>query len=70
KGMKPAIVQTDTFRPGAYEQTEQMAEKAEVPFYGDPEADDPTEIAREGLEEFEDEDVVIVDTAGRSGLDE
>jgi len=30
KGLKPAIVQTDTFRPGAYEQSEEMAERAEV----------------------------------------
>jgi len=70
KGLQPAVVQTDTFRPGAYEQSEQMAERAEVPMYGDPDSDDPVEIAREGLERFEDRDVVIVDTAGRHALED
>jgi signal recognition particle subunit SRP54 len=70
KGLRPAIVQTDTFRPGAYEQSAEMAERAEVPFYGDPDSEDPVEIAREGLEEFEDRDVVIVDTSGRHALEE
>jgi len=70
KGLKPAIVQTDTFRPGAYEQSEEMAERAEVPFYGDPDSEDPVEIAREGLDEFDDREVVIVDTAGRHALEQ
>ena len=70
KGLQPAIIQTDTFRPGAYEQSEEMAERAEVPFYGDPDSEDPVEIAREGLEEFEDREVVIVDTAGRHALED
>jgi len=70
KGLRPAVIQTDTFRPGAYEQAEQMAERAEVEFYGDPDADDPVEIAREGLEATEDADVHIVDTAGRHALED
>lgn len=70
KGLRPAIVQTDTFRPGAYEQSKEMAERAEVPFYGDPDSEDPVEIAREGLDEFEEREVVIVDTAGRHALEE
>ena len=70
KGLQPAIVQTDTFRPGAYDQSKEMAERAEVPFYGDPDSEDPVEIAREGLEEFEDREVVIVDTAGRHALED
>ena len=70
KGLQPAVIQTDTFRPGAYEQSEEMAERAEVPFYGDPDSEDPVEIAREGLDEFEDREVVIVDTAGRHALED
>jgi signal recognition particle subunit SRP54 len=70
KGLRPAIVQTDTDRPGAYDQAEQMAESAEVDFYGDPDADDPVAIAREGLEATADADVRIVDTAGRDALNE
>jgi len=70
KGLRPAIIQTDTDRPGAYDQAEQMAERAEVDFHGDPEADDPVAIAREGLEATADADVRIVDTAGRDALNE
>ena len=70
KGLRPAVIQTDTFRPGAYDQAEEMTERAEVAFYGDPDADDPVEIAREGLEATADADVRIVDTSGRSGLNE
>ena len=70
KGLRPAVIQTDTFRPGAYDQSKEMTERAEVPFYGDPDSDDPVEIARKGLEEFEERDVVIVDTAGRHALED
>jgi signal recognition particle subunit SRP54 len=70
KGLRPAVIQTDTFRPGAYDQARQMAERAEVDFYGDPDEEDPVEIARKGLEETKEADVRIVDTSGRSGLNE
>ncbi|MHB9286874.1 signal recognition particle protein Srp54 [Halobacteriales archaeon Cl-PHB] len=70
KGLRPAIIQTDTDRPGAYDQAKQMAENAEVEFYGDPDEEDPVTIAKEGLAETEEADVRIVDTAGRDGLNE
>ncbi|MEZ3115036.1 signal recognition particle protein Srp54 [Halobaculum sp. MBLA0147] len=70
KGLRPAVIQTDTFRPGAYDQAKQMAERAEVSFYGDPDAEDPVQIARDGLEATEEADVHIVDTAGRHALEE
>ncbi|APW97128.1 signal recognition particle protein [Halobiforma lacisalsi AJ5] len=70
KGLRPAVIQTDTFRPGAYDQAKEMAERAEVDFYGNPDNDDPVEIARKGLEETEDADVHIVDTAGRHALED
>ncbi|WP_256296256.1 signal recognition particle protein Srp54 [Haloarchaeobius salinus] len=70
KGLRPAVIQTDTFRPGAYDQAKQMAERAEVEFYGDPDNDDPVDIARKGLEATEDADVHIVDTAGRHALED
>ncbi|MFD1513852.1 signal recognition particle protein Srp54 [Halomarina rubra] len=70
KGLRPAVIQTDTFRPGAYEQSRQMCERAEVDFYGDPNEEDPVEIARQGFEETQDADIRIVDTSGRSGLNE
>ena len=70
KGLKPAVIQTDTFRPGAYDQAKQMAESAEVEFYGDPDEDDPVEILEAGLEETSEAEVRIVDTAGRHALEE
>ncbi|PSQ03568.1 signal recognition particle protein [Halobacteriales archaeon QS_4_69_31] len=70
KGLRPAVIQTDTDRPGAYDQAKEMAERAEVDFYGDPDANDPVEIARDGLAATEDADVRIVDTAGRDALNE
>ncbi|WP_276299656.1 signal recognition particle protein Srp54 [Halorussus lipolyticus] len=70
KGLRPAIVQTDTFRPGAYDQAKEMAGRAEVDFYGDPDEEDPVKIARDGLEATSDADVHIVDTAGRHALED
>ncbi len=69
KGLRPAIIQTDTFRPGAYEQAREMADRAEVDFYGDPDAEDPVAILEEGLERTADADVHIIDTAGRHALE-
>ncbi len=70
KGLRPAVIQTDTFRPGAYEQAKEMCARAEVDFYGNPDNDDPVDIARKGLEETSDAEVHIVDTAGRHALEE
>ena len=70
KGLQSAVVQTDTFRPGAYDQAKQMAERAEVDFYGDPDGDDPVAIARDGLEAAADADIRIVDSAGRHALED
>jgi signal recognition particle subunit SRP54 len=36
-----------------------------VPIYGDPKAKDPIKVANEGLKQFSDKDIVIVDTSGR-----
>ena len=69
KGLRPAVIQTDTFRPGAHEQAREMAERAEVDYYGDPDEDDPVKIAEDGLEATADAEVHIVDTAGRHALE-
>jgi signal recognition particle subunit SRP54 len=69
KGLRPAVIQTDTFRPGAYDQARQLCETAEVDFYGDPDEEDPVRIARDGLEATADAEVHIVDTAGRHALE-
>ncbi len=65
RGLRTALICADTFRPGALAQLQQLAEKVNVPVYGSPKTDSATEIALEGLERFEDYDVVLIDTAGR-----
>lgn len=70
KGLKPAVIQTDTFRPGAYDQAKQLTSEAEVGFYGDPDEEDPVKIARDGLDDQSEADIKIVDTAGRHALED
>ncbi|MGQ9566233.1 MAG: signal recognition particle protein Srp54 [Candidatus Bathyarchaeales archaeon] len=65
RGIKTALICADTFRPGAYAQMQQLANRINVPTYGDANAKDPVKIASEGLKHFADKDLVIVDTSGR-----
>ena len=65
RGLKPALVCADTFRPGAYDQLRQLAESIKVDFYGDTKNKDPVTIARDGVKKFRDHEVVIIDTSGR-----
>jgi signal recognition particle subunit SRP54 len=65
KGLKPGLICADTFRPGAYAQLQQLATRINLPIYGDPKAKDPVKVVSEGLKQFSDKDLVIVDTSGR-----
>jgi signal recognition particle subunit SRP54 len=65
RGLKPALVCADTFRPGAYAQLQQLATRVNVPLYGDPKAKDAGKVVTEGLKQFKDKEIVIVDTSGR-----
>lgn len=67
RGLKIAIICTDTFRPGAFEQLKQLADRVNITTFGVKGENNPEKIARQGLEVFhkEDFDVIIVDTAGR-----
>jgi signal recognition particle subunit SRP54 len=65
RGLKPAVICADTFRPGAYAQLQQLAARINVPLYGDPKAKDTVKIVVQGLKQFGEKDVVIVDTSGR-----
>ena len=70
KGLRPALIAGDVHRPAAYDQLKQIAEKAEVPFYGDKNAKDAVEVVKKGVEHFKrSADVIIVDTAGRHKLE-
>jgi signal recognition particle subunit SRP54 len=65
RGLKPALVCADTFRPGAYAQLQQLANRINVPLYGDLKTKDPIKVVTEGLKQFSEKDMVIVDTSGR-----
>ena len=65
KGLKPALICADTYRPGAYAQLQQLANSIKVPVYGDAKAKDPVKVVNEGLKQFSDKEIIIVDTAGR-----
>jgi len=65
RGLKTALICTDTFRPGALAQLEQLGKLANVPVYGEPRTENSVKIALNGLKKFDNFDVVLVDTAGR-----
>jgi signal recognition particle subunit SRP54 len=65
KGLKPALICADTYRPGAYAQLQQLANRINVPVYGDVKAKDPVKVVNEGLKQFSDKEIILVDTAGR-----
>jgi signal recognition particle subunit SRP54 len=67
RGLRVGIICADNFRPGAFEQLAQLAEKISVPVYGDPKNPSPEKLVREGVSHFqkEKENLIIVDTAGR-----
>jgi len=65
RGLKAALICADTYRPGAYAQLQQLANRINIPLYGDPQNKNSIDIALKGLKQFNDKDVVLIDTAGR-----
>lgn len=65
RGSRTALVCADTYRPGAYAQLQQLVKQANILTYGDLETKDPVKTASRGLKQFDNFDVVIIDTAGR-----
>ncbi len=65
RGLKTALVCTDTYRLGAYDQLTQLASRINIPVYGEPKEKKSERIAMRGLKQFKDYELVIVDTAGR-----
>jgi signal recognition particle subunit SRP54 len=68
RGRKVALLGLDTQRPAAMDQLEQMAKKAALPAFVDKKEKDPLKIIKKYEKELEKYDLVIVDTAGRDGL--
>ena len=69
KGTKVALICADTFRPAAYDQLKQLSEEINIPFYGEEKSRESLGIIKNGLNEFRDKDIVIIDSEGRNKLD-
>ncbi|GAB6945084.1 signal recognition particle protein Srp54 [Vulcanisaeta sp. JCM 14467] len=67
RNLRVGLIETDTYRPGAYHQLKQLAEKVNALFYGEENSKDPIAILRHGLEYMQRNkvDLIIIDTAGR-----
>ncbi|PLW79996.1 signal recognition particle protein [Candidatus Woesearchaeota archaeon] len=70
RGKKVALISTDTWRPAAFKQLEQLGKSINVPVFGDPKQKDPTKIYKDNEKELSKFDVVIIDTAGRDSLND
>ncbi len=70
QGYKVALIQTDTWRPAAYEQLKQLASQVNVPFFGEKDEKDPIKILEKYKSEFEKFDIIICDSAGRDALNQ
>ena len=72
KGLKPAVICADVYRPAASDQLRQLCDKIGVPFYDGANLPDRNVIGivKAGVKEFEKYDVEIIDTAGRHALEE
>jgi signal recognition particle subunit SRP54 len=72
QGRQPLLVACDLQRPAAVQQLRVLGEQAGVPVYAPAESGDPVPVARQALDEARrlGASVVIVDTAGRTNVDE
>jgi signal recognition particle subunit SRP54 len=68
RGRKVALLGLDTQRPAAMDQLEQMAKKAKLPAFVNKTEKDPIKIIKEYKKELEKYDLILIDTAGRDGL--
>jgi len=68
RGLKVVVMQTDTWRPAAYDQLEQIAQQVGVDFLGIKKEKDPLSIYLAFEKKLPEYDVVLIDTAGRDAL--
>src|SRR4030066_1745518 len=47
RGLKPALICADTYSPGAYAQLEQLANRINIPVFGDSKAKDPVKVVND-----------------------
>lgn len=72
KGRQPIVVACDVYRPAAIEQLKQIAKTVGVPVFTEEDNKNPVEISKNAIayaKKFG-RDIVIIDTAGRTTVDE
>ncbi|MFW5981960.1 MAG: signal recognition particle protein [Halanaerobiaceae bacterium] len=72
KGKSPLMVAADIYRPAAIKQLQVLGERLDVPVFSMGDQKNPVDIVKAGLSyaESQNNDVVLVDTAGRLHIDE
>lgn len=71
RGHKVGVIAADTYRPAAYEQLQTNAKLAGAEFFGIKTETNAGKVVKEGVKELEKKcDIIICDSAGRSGLDD
>ncbi len=67
RGIKTGVICADNFRPGAYSQLKQLAEKSNIPFWGDENGKDAVKLAKKGFSEMKKRgiELILLDTSGR-----
>lgn len=72
KSKRPLLVACDVYRPAAVDQLSVLADQIGVHIYKEPESKNPVQIALNAIQyaKSHTHDVVIIDTAGRTSVDE
>ncbi|MEJ8553628.1 signal recognition particle protein [Tepidibacter sp. Z1-5] len=72
QGKKPLLVACDVYRPAAIKQLQVVGNQLEIPVFSMGDKESPVNIAKEGINHAlsHNNDVVIIDTAGRLHIDE
>jgi signal recognition particle subunit SRP54 len=67
RGIKTGVICADNFRPGAYDQLKQLAERSNVPFWGDENEKDAVKLAKKGVDQMKKRgiELILLDTSGR-----
>lgn len=67
RGIKTGVICADNFRPGAYSQLKQLAERSNIPFWGDENQKDAVKLAKKGFSEMKKRgiELILLDTSGR-----
>jgi signal recognition particle subunit SRP54 len=72
RGKHPLLVAVDIYRPAAIEQLRVLGAQIEVPVFAEEDNKNPVDIAEKAIKyaQLHNNDVVIIDTAGRLAVDE